>query len=329
MIDRVRIDRRWLPLNALRAFEGVARYGSFTGAASALSIAQSALSRHVIALENLIGVKLFERRPHSLVLTPAGEHLLPVVSRSFDRLEHAIDEIRDARTPRLRTLRVQMPPSFAAHMMVPLLQDFRAAHPEVEIDLVSPSGIGPPAAEVDVAVLYCRPSVTERVSDLLWQVRLGIVCHPDVALRHKGKDVADFIRDNELVHMRVEGLPRRHFWSQFVRQAGLPAMDVERGLVFDTEILTVQYVLSGAGIALVDLDLFRDQLAAGRLVQPFPATLNDGFGYYLVTDLEALSDTATAMFRSWLIEQFGPDRNTAAVAAGSGAHPVLETPRNE
>jgi LysR family glycine cleavage system transcriptional activator len=154
MIEKVRIDRRWLPLNALRAFEGVARYGSFTGAASALNIAQSALSRHVISLENLIGVKLFERRPHSLLLTAAGEHLLPVVSRSFDRLEHAIDEIRDARTPRLRTLRVQMPPSFAAHMMVPLLQDFRADHPEVEIDLVSPYGIGPPAADVDIAVLY-------------------------------------------------------------------------------------------------------------------------------------------------------------------------------
>ena len=142
MIEKVRIDRRWLPLNALRAFEGVARYGSFTGAASALNIAQSALSRHVISLENLIGVKLFERRPHSLMLTAAGEHLLPVVSRSFDRLEHAIDESRDARTPRLRTLRVQMPPSFAAHMMVPLLQDFRTDHPEVEIDLVSPYGIG-------------------------------------------------------------------------------------------------------------------------------------------------------------------------------------------
>jgi cytochrome d ubiquinol oxidase subunit II len=56
MIDKVRIDRRWLPLNALRAFEGVARYGSFTSAASALSIAQSALSRHVISLENLIGL---------------------------------------------------------------------------------------------------------------------------------------------------------------------------------------------------------------------------------------------------------------------------------
>ena len=50
------IDRRWLPLNALRAFEGVAKHGSFTAAAHALLISQSALSRHVIALERLVGV---------------------------------------------------------------------------------------------------------------------------------------------------------------------------------------------------------------------------------------------------------------------------------
>jgi LysR family glycine cleavage system transcriptional activator len=66
------IDRRWLPLNALRAFEGVAKHLSFTAAANALLISQSALSRHVIALEKLIGAQLFERRPHALVLTKAA-----------------------------------------------------------------------------------------------------------------------------------------------------------------------------------------------------------------------------------------------------------------
>jgi LysR family glycine cleavage system transcriptional activator len=165
--------------------------------------------------------------------------------------------------------------------------------------------------------------VTERVSDLLWQVRLGIVCHPDLAVRHTGKDLVDFVRDNGLVHMRVEGLPRRHFWSQFVRQAGLAGLEVERGLVFDTEILTVQYILSGSGIALVDLDLFRDHLSAGRLVQPYDVTFNDGFGYYLVTDPEALSDTATALFRSWLIEQFGSEaRGPVSTADRKATHPA-------
>ena len=320
-MDKVRIDRRWLPLNALRAFEGVARYGSFTGAAGALNIAQSALSRHVISLENLVGVKLFERRPHSIVLTAAGQHLLPVISRAFDRLEHAIDEIRDSRAPRLRTLRVQMPPSFAEHLFVPVLHEFRAANPEVEIDLVSPYGIGPPAGDVDIAVLYSRPAVTERVSDLLWPCRLGIVCHPDIAARHANKSLEQFIREVELVHMRVEGLPRRQRWTQFVQQAGLSGLEVDRGLVFDTEVLTVQYVLSGSGAALIDLELFGDQLAAGRLVQPFDGTLDDGFGYYLMTDPEALGDTATALFRSWLIEHFGKrgPAKTTVTQDGPGA----------
>ena len=305
-MDRVRIDRRWLPLNALRAFEAVAKHGSFTGAANALLIAQSALSRHVISLEKLIGVQLFDRRPHTLVLTPAGQHLLPVVTRSLDRLEHSLDEIRHAGASTLRTLRVQMPPSFAVHLMVPILRDFRRANSEIEIDLVSPYGVGPPPNDVDVAVVYSKPTVTDLVSDLLWPVKLGVLCHPDLARRQAGKDLASFLTDNELIHVRIADLPRHHMWAQLVRQQNLAPLNVERGLVFDTALLAVQYALSGEGVALVDLNLFRDDIAAGRLVRPFEATLDEGYGYYLVTHPEGLSDTAIALFRSWLIEHFGP-----------------------
>jgi len=305
-MDRVRIDRRWLPLNALRAFEAVAKHGSFTGAANALLISQSALSRHVISLEKLIGVQLFDRRPHALVLTAAGQHLLPVVTKSLDRLEYSLDEIRHAGAPTLRTLRVQMPPSFAVHLAVPILRDFRRATSEVEIDLVSPYGVGPPPNDVDVAVVYSKPTVTDMISDLLWPVRLGILCHPDLAAKHAGKDLATFIRDNELIHVRIADLPRHHMWSQLVKQANLGPVSFERGLVFDTALLAVQYALSGEGLALVDLNLFREDIASGRLVRPFDVTLDEGYGYYLITHPEALSDTAIAMFRSWLIEHFGP-----------------------
>ncbi len=82
-------------------------------------------------------------------------------------------------------------------------------------------------------------------------------------------------------------------------------MNVERGLVFDTAVLAVQYALSGEGIALVDSYLFGDYIRTGQLVKPFDNTLDDGYGYYLITHPEALSDTAIALFRSWLIERFG------------------------
>src|SRR5579872_893552 len=178
------IDRRWLPLNALRAFEAVAKHGSFTGAANALLISQSALSRHVISLEKLIGVQLFERKPHAIVLTKAGQHLLPAVMKSFDRLEYALDDIRNDSGTAVRTLRVQMPPSFAVHLAVQILRDFRQLATDVEIDLVSPHGVGPPPSDVDVAVVYSKPTVTDFVTDLLWPVRLSILCHPAVAERH-------------------------------------------------------------------------------------------------------------------------------------------------
>jgi DNA-binding transcriptional LysR family regulator len=310
---KINIDRRWLPLNALRAFEGVAKHLSFTAAANALLISQSALSRHVIALEKLIGAQLFERRPHALVLTKAGQLLLPAVMKSFDRLEYALDDIRNENATSIRTLRVQMPPSFAVHLAVPILRDFKRAAAEVEIDLVSPYGVGPPPGDVDVAVVYSKPTVTDLVTDLLWPVRLSMLCHPSIAARHKGKSLSEFIAANELVHVRISDLPRHHLWLQFAKVAGLRSLNVERGLVFDTAVLAVQYALSGEGIALLDGYLFGDYIRTGQLVKPFDNILDDGFGYYLTTHPETLSDTAIALFRSWLIERFG----TAAGAASA------------
>jgi DNA-binding transcriptional LysR family regulator len=315
-MGKTTIDRRWLPLNALRAFEGVAKHSSFTAAANALLISQSALSRHVIALEKLLGTQLFERKPHALVLTKAGQHLLPAVMKSFDRLEYALDDIRNDGSTTLRTLRVQMPPSFAVHLAVPILRDFRRAAAEVEIDLVSPSVVGPPPSDVDVAVVYSRPTVTDLVTDLLWPVRLSPLCHPNVAARYADKSLAEFIESNELVHVRISDQPRHHLWTQFARQSNLSALNVERGLVFDTAVLAVQYALSGEGVALVDNYLFGDYIRTGQLVKPFDNSLDDGYGYYLITHPEALSDTAIALFRSWLIERFG----TGGGAAQSNLH---------
>ncbi|HUX72371.1 MAG TPA: LysR substrate-binding domain-containing protein [Steroidobacteraceae bacterium] len=324
-MPKATIDRRWLPLNALRAFEGVAKHSSFTAAANALLISQSALSRHVIALEKLIGAQLFERRPHALALTKAGQHLLPAVIKSFDRLEYALDEVRNQGTPILRTLRVQMPPSFAVHLAVPILRDFRRVVAEVEIDLISPYGVGPPQGDVDVAVVYSKPAVTDMVRDLLWPVRMSVLCHPDIAARCAGHSLHDFIAANEIVHVRLSDMPRHHLWLQFARHANLATLNVERGLVFDTAVLAVQYALSGEGLALVDTNLFAEEMRAGRLVKPFDVNFDDGYGYYLITHPEALSDTAIALFRSWLIERFGSGA-AGIPAASSTAHLAVPNP---
>jgi DNA-binding transcriptional LysR family regulator len=140
--------------------------------------------------------------------------------------------------------------------------------------------------------------------------RLSILCSPAIAAAHRGKDLAAFVEANEIVHIRLADQPRHFLWLQFVRQASL-SVDVERGLVVDTAILAAQYALSGQGIALVDPNLFAEELGNGSLVNPFEAALDAGYGYYLMTPPEELGDSAIALLRSWLIERFG-NRATAA-----------------
>jgi len=306
------INRRWLPLNALRAFDAVGQHLSFTAGANALHVSQSALSRHVISLENLLGKQLLERKPHRLALTPAGEALLPVVQKSFDRLEQILNTIREgSRTS--RTLRVHMPPSMLNHMALPLLKAFRSEFPDILIDISSSHVTGLPAHDIDVAVVYDRPNVDDQVTDLLWMVRVTPVCAPEIAKTHAGKTLSAFLADNELLHVKLEGEPRGLLWATFAQQCGV-SIDTDRGFAFDTAISAVEFARSGAGVALADVDMFADELARGELCAPYATSFEDGYGYYLKFHPEDLADPVIATFRTWAIARF--NRGLSAPSPG-------------
>lgn len=308
----MQINRRWLPLNALRAFDAVGQHLSFTAGANALGVSQSALSRHVIGLEELLGKPLLERRPHRLTLTEAGETLLPAVQKSFDRLEDVLNTIRQGARAS-RTLRLHMPPSLLNHLALPLLSEFRREFPDILIDVSSSNATGLPARDADVAVVYDRPNVDDRVSDLLWMVRVTPVCAPAVAAGSQGRDLAGFLAEQELLHVKLEGEPRGLLWATFARQCGLE-LDSDRGLAFDTAISAAQFARSGGGVALLDRDMFAAELGSGELVAPFETSCENGFGYYLKFHAEDLADPVIAAFRSWMIGRFG-GRSAAAPAA--------------
>ena len=296
------INRPWLPLNALRAFEAVGQHLSFTAAAEALHVSQSALSRHVIGLENLLGKKLLERRPQHLVLTEEGAILLPVVRKAFDRLEQALNAIKDGGATG-RTLRVHMPPSLLNHLAVPILRDFRREFPDILIDVTSAHVTGLPSTEIDAAVVYDRPNVDDRVTDLLWMVRTTPVCSPQLAAANAGKSLAAFLADNDLLHVRLEGEPRGLLWAGFLAQCGIAA-DTDKGLAFDTALSAVRYAMSGGGVALADVDMFAEEIEAGQLVAPFAEVFEEGYGYYLKLHAEDLAVPVVSLFRSWLIGRF-------------------------
>ncbi len=296
------INRRWLPLNALRAYEAVGRNLSFTVGAQALHVSQSALSRHVISLEELLGTPLLERRAHGMVLTEAGAALLPAVTKAFDRIEQTLNQIQQGRRS-ARTLRVHMPPSLLQHLALPILRDFRREFPDVRIDVSSSHVTGLPAHDLDVAVVYDRPSVDDRVTDLLWSVRVTPVCSPELAAREAGKSLEAFLGGNELLHVKLENQPRDLLWATFARQCGL-SLDTDRGLAFDTAISAIQYAMSGDGVVLADVDMFAADLASGSLVAPYDAVFDEGYGYYLKFHAEDLADPVIALFRGWMIGRF-------------------------
>ncbi len=298
----VTFDRRWLPLNALRAFDAVGRHLSFTAAANALNVSQSAVSRHVIGLEALLGLPLFERRPQSLVLTKAGAALLPIVRGSFDRIEQALnDVVRDGGG--VRTLRLQLPPSFAQKLALPILQGFRREFPDIFVDFSSVGWTGAPRTETDACVIYDRRKTSVAVSDTLWMSRVTPGCSPSLAAKHAGKPLAQFIADSELLHVKLEGEPAGMYWDAFSRHFDL-GLNTSRGLAFDTVALAAQYAASGDGVVLLDVDLFAHDIASGALVTPFSETFEDGYGYFLNLAPEDLADPVISVFRAWMIRNF-------------------------
>ena len=298
----VTFDRRWLPLNALRAFDAVGRHLSFTAAAHALNVSQGAVSRHVIGLEALLGHALFERRPHALTLTKAGTSLLPIVRGSFDRIEQALNDVVRGGGG-VRTLRLQLPPTFAQKMAVPILQKFRTDFPDIFVDFSSHGITGPPRTETDVAVIFDRPRTGVAVTDLLWMSRVTPACHPRVAAAHAGKSLAQFVADNELLHAKLEGEPPGVIWDAFSRHFNLGAQ-TNRGLAFDTAAMAAQYAAGGEGVALLDIDLFRADIESGAVVTPFAELYEDGYGYFLNLAAEDLADPVISVFRDWIIRYF-------------------------
>jgi DNA-binding transcriptional LysR family regulator len=287
----------------LRAFESVGQHLSFTGGASALSVSQSAMSRHVGGLEELLGKQLFDRDASRLTLTAAGEELLPVVSKCLDRLEQTMNSIRDDEVPG-RSLRLHVPPSLLQQLFLPMLRDFHGEHPDIRLDVSSAHVTGLPATDFDMAIVYDRPNVDDRITDLLWMVRVAPLCSPETFSNSNETSLEAFLQSQELLHLKLDGEPRDLLWTAYLRQSGLTVMTHD-GLAFDTAIAAAQYAMTANGVFLGDVDMFAQEIADGRLVMPYDAVLEDGYGYYLKLHADDLSDPAISMFRSWLINRFG------------------------
>ncbi|MCP8894701.1 LysR family transcriptional regulator [Shinella daejeonensis] len=266
----MRSTRRTLPpLNAMRAFEVSGRRLSFRAAADELGVTQGAVAQQVRALEDQLGVALFQRLQRGLALTSQGAAYLADVTRAFDMLGEATGRL----LTRPEAVTISVTPTVAAKLLIPRLAELSAALPGIELRTVATEALSDfDRDQVDIAVRLSRtPFPASLEARLLFRQELIAVASP-----HLVRDMS-----LPLTVEQLQNLPLLHDahdqWPRFLQAAGkLP------GAVFNQTTLALDAALAGQGVALACRAFVAADLEAGRLVQVTEATIFREPDYFLV-----------------------------------------------
>jgi LysR family glycine cleavage system transcriptional activator len=306
------------PLNSLRTFEVAARHLSFTRAAEELNVTQAAVSHQIRALEERLGLKLFHRGSGRIRLTAEGQRYLPGIRSAFETINEATERLLSADSR--GTLTVTTLPSFAARWLVPRLGSFTARHPEIDVRIApSVHRVDFTNEDVDLGIRYGTGDYPGLRSTRLMSEDIAPMCSPSLlhgpaALREPG----DLAR-HTLLH--EDG---NTDWRNWLMATGVSAVDWTRGPIFLDGSMLIQAAVAGQGVALGRGVLARDELRAGRLVQPFERSLPAEYAYYVVCLEESFGRHKVSAFRDWLLNQALLDQASAesGVLAEAATSPV-------
>lgn len=299
--------RRLPPLNSLRSFEAAARNLSITRAATELAVTQAAISQQVKALEKYLGVPLFRRLPRQLMLTEAGERLLPVISKSMDAIASAIAAISEEVAA--EKLSIRLAPSFAAKWLSPRLSLFRAEQPNISLALKhSNEAVDFRHSSIDLAITYGTGDWPNVIAERVLNLDFFPVCAPGYVCSERPlKDVGD-LRHCTLLHDTTY-----ENWSAWLQLAGASDIDSRQGTIFDDTNVLIQAAVDGQGVALGSTIFVTDHLQNQRLVRPFDFVLESDYAYYVVCPEAHLARPAVKAFRDWVLRE----RNPAEVSVAS------------
>ena len=283
-------------LNALRAFEVAARHLSFRLAAEELNVTQGAVAQHVRGLEAELGVKLFDRLPKSLALTGEGRRYVADIRRAFELITSATQDLR----PQSVHLTVSVTPTFASKWLIPLLPDFSARHPEIDLDIRATERLSTFLADgVDLAIRYGNPPFGAGLtSELLFEQEIVAVCHP--RLIEPGSPVpasASQLVPFTLLH------DAHHFWPEFIEThlgGGDPA--AFRGVTFSQTSHAIEAAIAGQGIALATLAFVEKDIAEGRLRRLFAGSLRGRSHFHLLRPRYRKSE-AVDKLQAWMLSR--------------------------
>jgi LysR family transcriptional regulator, glycine cleavage system transcriptional activator len=298
-------------LKGIRAFEAVARLGSFWAAARELKLTSSAVSHAVIGLERAMGVGLIDRSSRGARLTDRGEAFHHHVRLAFDQLRLGLEET-SLRAPRL--LRLHAAPSFAAAWLSPRLPRFLAQNPSLEVRLSAGTDYSYFANnDCDADIVYGPVRATNVTTIAVAEETVAPMCAPAIAASIRSPT-------DLLSHHLIQSDNKMVRWSHWFERNGLASPPLQ-GTRFDRSFLAVAAAADGMGIALESTLLAERDLSAGRLVMPLEGKASDitYTGHYLVYPNLPRPNKLVGIFSEWLRAEIKVTGGKRAARAGARA----------
>ena len=300
------------PLNALRAFETVARLLSVKKAADELNVTPAAVSHQIKLLEELTGRVLLIRKPRGIELTDAARAALPLLASGFDQLGLAVRELRESRAA--STLTVSVAPSFATCWLMPRLHRFLTAQPDIDVRVTARTRQSTAVAgqsrreahawlaDADVAVLLSDGEFPGYHVERLVPLTVTPLVSPHLVGR--GRLVVADLKGLTLIHDDMGRLfDGRDFWTLWLEAAGAIRLKLRHGAQLSHTVLALEAAAEGVGIVASSPELAKPQIDARRLIAPFDLRINLPYAYHLIATETALKRAPVRAFTTWLTEQ--------------------------
>ncbi len=288
-----------LPLNNLNTFATAAEYLSFQEAASVLFVTPSAVSHQVRNLERLLGYKLFERLDKGICLTSEGAKLFGDIQAPFKQLQKASKKAVQHHAG--DSLALSVAPVFATGWLLPRLNDFYAAHPEVRLSVVASSELANlNSGTFDASIRMGTGKWPDTLSYKLYSKNIVAIAHPNALAKTKQK-----LEPEQIVHFpRVSNASMPSMWTDWFLSAGITlAKESESSLQVESSAQVVAAVQSGGGIGLIDKKFFSTELASGLIVIASKHVHCTGDGYFLNHPDSNEISPALKAFKHWLFQE--------------------------